>query len=68
MAVAGRGRGSAPCGRPHRKFKLESSDTIMSSCHAKKLASFFSRISSLDGIKSESFAISISNKLLIVQF
>src|SRR6218665_2526044 len=35
------GRGSpAPCGRPHRKLKLESTDVILSSSHAKKLASF----------------------------
>src|SRR6218665_422616 len=30
----------APCGRPHRKLKLESTDVILSSSHAKKLASF----------------------------
>jgi len=35
-----RGRGPAPCGRPHRKFKLESTDVILSTSHAKKLASF----------------------------
>ena len=35
------GRGQAPCGRPHRKLKLESTDIILSSSHAKKLASFF---------------------------
>jgi len=29
----------APCGRPHRKLKLESTDVILS-CNAKKLASF----------------------------
>src|SRR6218665_344339 len=34
------GRGPAPCGRPHRKVKLESTDLILSSSHAKKLASF----------------------------
>ena len=32
--------GSAPCGRPHRKLKLECTDVILSSFHAKKLASF----------------------------
>jgi len=32
--------GAAPCGRPHRKLKLESTDVILSS-YAKKLASFF---------------------------
>src|SRR6218665_1353452 len=32
--------GQAPCGRPHRKLKLESTDVILSSSHAKKLASF----------------------------
>ena len=30
----------AQCGRPHRKLKLESTDVILSSSHAKKLASF----------------------------
>jgi len=44
------GRGEPTCvhqygrqaqyGRPHRKFKLESIDVILSSSHAKKLASF----------------------------
>src|SRR6218665_3140841 len=32
------GGGPAPCGCPHRKLKLESTDVILS--HAKKLASF----------------------------
>ena len=36
------GRGPAPCGRPHRKLKLESTDVILSSSHAKKLMSFLS--------------------------
>ena len=31
----------APCGRPHRKLKSESTDVILSSSHATKLASFF---------------------------
>ena len=34
------GRGPAPFGRPHRKLKLESTDVILSSSHAKKLAYF----------------------------
>ena len=34
------GGGPAPCGRPHKKLKLESTDVILSSSHAKKLASF----------------------------
>src|SRR6218665_2553971 len=35
------GEGSqAPCERLHRKLKLESTDVILSSSHAKKLASF----------------------------
>src|SRR6218665_3347530 len=34
------GGGPAPCGRPHRKLKLESNDVTLSSSHAKKLASF----------------------------
>src|SRR6218665_1731667 len=38
--ACGQGRGGpAPCGRPHRKLKLESTDIILSS-HAKELASF----------------------------
>ena len=48
------GRGPAPCGRPHRKLKLESTDIILSS-HAKKLVSFFTRILSLDRKKVEIF-------------
>ena len=47
--------GPAPCGRPHRKLKLESTDGILSSSRAKKLASFFTRISSLDRKKVEIF-------------
>src|SRR6218665_3120075 len=35
----GRG-GPAPCGPPHRKLKLEFTDVILSSSHAKKLTSF----------------------------
>ena len=34
------GGGQPLCGRPHRKLKLESTDVILSSFHAKKLASF----------------------------
>ena len=34
------GGGPAPCGHPHRKLKLETTDVILSSSHAKKLASF----------------------------
>ena|SRR6218665_991823 len=53
----GRGRGvQAPCGRPHRKLKIESTDVILSSSHAKKLVYFFTRISFLDGIKSGNFS------------
>src|SRR6218665_3468680 len=40
--ACGRGRGGqAPCGRPHRKLKLKSTDVILSSSHAKKVAYFF---------------------------
>jgi len=46
----------ASCGRPHRKLKLESTDVIVSFSHAKKLASSFTRVSSLDGIKSGNFS------------
>src|SRR6218665_261674 len=35
------GRGPTPCGRPHKKLKLESTDVILSSSHAKKLRLFF---------------------------
>jgi len=38
--VDGGRRGQSPCGRPHRKLKLESTDVVLSSSHAKKLASF----------------------------
>src|SRR6218665_276705 len=41
------GGGPVPCGRPHRKLKLKATDVILSS-YAKKLASFLTRISSLD--------------------
>ena len=47
--------GLAPCGRPHKKLKLESTDVILSASHAKKLASFFTRISSLDRKKWKFF-------------
>jgi len=53
VEACGRGRGQSPCGRPHRKLKLESTDIMLSSSHAKKLASFLPEyISSLDRIKS----------------
>jgi len=45
--TCGRGKGGqAPSGRPHRK--LESTDVILSSSHAKKLALFWIGISSMD--------------------
>src|SRR6218665_2869147 len=44
--VDGGGGSPAPCGRPHRKLKLESTDVILSSSHAKKLVSFLTKISS----------------------
>ena len=60
MTSTRRGRGQAQmdaCGRPHRKLKLESTDVILSSSHAKKLVYFLTRISFLlDGIKSENFS------------
>jgi len=46
--------GSAPCGRWHRKVKLEPTGIILSS-HAKKMECLFARISSLDVIKSGNF-------------
>jgi len=53
-------QGSAPCGRPHRK--LEHTDVILSYSHAKKLAEFCTKISSLQGIK---VAIFRQYKLLV---
>ena len=52
------GEGSSPHVdvRPHRTLKLESTDVILSSSQGKKLTSFFTRISSLDGIKSGKFS------------
>ena len=32
--------GQVPCGRPHRKLKLDSTDVILSSSRAKKLVYF----------------------------
>ena len=43
MDACGRGNGGggqAPCGRPHRILKLEPTDVILSSSHAKKLVYF----------------------------
>ena len=37
--ACGRGEGQAPCGRPQRKLKLESTDVILSSSHAKRSVS-----------------------------
>ena len=54
--VDARGYGQAPCGRPHRKLKLESTDVILSSSYAKKLMYFFTVISSLDEIKNGKFS------------
>src|SRR6218665_3934147 len=55
MCTGGEG-GQAPCGRPHRKLKLESTDVILYSSHEKKLVYFFTRISSLDGIENRNFS------------
>jgi len=54
--------GQAPCGHPHRKLKLESTDVILSSpakklAYFKKVGIFFTRISSLDGIKRGTFSV-----------
>jgi len=54
-----RERSSVPCGCPHRK--LEPTDVTLSS-HAEKLAVFWPRIWSLDGIKVE---VSRKHKLVI---
>ena len=48
------GGGQAPCERLHRKLKLESTDPPFFSC--KEVGVFFTRISSLDGIKSGNFS------------
>ena len=51
----------AQCGRPHKKLKLESTDVILSSSHAKKLVYFYQSFV-LGGIKIGNFsAIYISN-------
>ena len=55
MDACGRGRGVQPHVDVHRKLKLGSTDVILSSSHAKKLASFFTRISSLDRKKVDIF-------------
>ena len=39
--VDGGGGGQAPCGHPHKKLKLESTDNIMYLSHANKLALFY---------------------------
>ena len=49
--ACGRGGGQAPCGRPNIKLKLESTDVIFSS-----VCVFFTKISSLEGIKSGNFS------------
>jgi|SRR6218665_1748149 len=58
--ACGRGEGvkrQAPCGRPHRKLKIESTDVILSSSHAKKLVFFLPELKlSFDGIKSGKFS------------
>jgi len=60
----GVGRGQAPCGHPHRKLKLKFTylrHPVFFSCKEVGV-SIFTRISSLDGIKSGNFsAIQISN-------
>jgi len=33
--------GQPSCERQHRKLKLESTDVVLSPCHAKKLMSFY---------------------------
>ena len=70
MDVCGRGGGGpAPCGRPHIKLKLESTDVILSPSHAKKFASLLPEFR-LWTEKSGNFsAIYICRyKLLIVLF
>ena len=64
---------SAPCGRPHRKYLNLSSLTLSCLLFIKEVGVFWTRILSLDGIKSGNFSsIYISNNyklgLLIVQF
>ena|SRR6218665_2644248 len=39
--------GQAPCGRPHRKLKLESTGIILSSSHVKKLMYFLPEFSAM---------------------
>src|SRR6218665_3019888 len=70
--ACGRGRrgGPAPCGRPHRKLKLESTDrtdVILSSSHAKKLASFYQNFV-FGQKKSGNFSALESYRVLRVQW
>jgi len=58
--ACGRGGDQAPCGRPHRKLKIETTDVILSS-HAKKLVPFLTRISPFDGKKWKIFGDIINN-------
>ena len=55
--------GPAPCERPHRKLKLESTDVIglLSSSHAKKLASFSPEFRLWTEISGNFSAIEISD-------
>src|SRR6218665_1540856 len=65
------GGGPAPCGCPHRQLKLEFTDIILSTSHAKKLASFFYQNFVFGQKKVEIFLrhkLVIYCKLLIVQF
>jgi len=38
--ASGWGRGQAPCGRPHRKLKIESTAVILSTSHGKEVGVF----------------------------
>jgi len=51
------GGGSAPCGRPHRRLKLEPADVILSSSHAKKLAFFYQNFIFRQNTKSGNLSI-----------
>ena len=53
--------GPAPCGRPHRKLKSESTDVILPTYHAKKLACFLPEFRLWTEKSGNSSAIEISD-------
>ena|SRR6218665_3544186 len=64
--ACGRGSGSSPMWTSTKKFKLESTDVILYSSHAKKLV-FFNRISSLNR-KKWTFFCDINYKISDINY